>query len=66
MRYDTFHTMNYHGVYIHSKYDRVLKCEIFTVHGREFKSLRAAKCYATRCIKSHDKAMKEAVRQGVI
>ena len=55
--YDTFYTMNYHGVYIHAKHDQLQHCEIFTVKDKDFKSLHAAKLYATKCNKEHDAKM---------
>lgn len=55
---DTFYTINYYGVYIHSCFDRNLNSEIFTVNRKEFKSLHAAKLAATRHIKEHNKKMK--------
>lgn len=54
---DTFYTINYHGVYIHGCFDRALKREVFKVKGKEFKSLHAAKIYATKLIKEHDAAL---------
>ncbi|BCS53289.1 hypothetical protein GSbR_21850 [Geobacter sp. SVR] len=57
--HDTFYTVNYRGIYIHAKTDRIQGIEIFTVKGKTFKSLHAAKLFATKCIKHHNQEMCE-------